>query len=187
MGIFANPRPRTYLLAAVLLAALIGIGLFASSEVQRRADVARPIEGVQMYADLSRNHVEGPMNYPQRPAVGGDHSRIWTNCGSYDQPVDEMETVHSLEHGAVWITYRPELGARQVQALKDLVGNRSYVVLSPFAEQPSPVAATAWGVQLLVESPDDVRLDAFLNKYIQGEQTPEPGAPCTGGSGGMDR
>lgn len=143
-----------------------------------------PIEGVQLYEDLSREHVTTEVAYDQSPPVGGDHSPVWTNCGIYTEPVEEMRAVHSMEHGAVWLTYRQELPAAEIRKLTELVSSRSYVVLSPYPGQTSPVMATAWGVQLALDTPDDPRLQSFLDTYVQGEQTPEPGAPCTGGVDG---
>ena len=70
----------------------------------------------------------------------------------------------------------------QVQRLTDLAGGNAYVLLSPFDGLPEqPIVASAWGLQLPLETADDPRLEQFLVKYQQGEQTPEPGAPCTGG------
>lgn len=142
------------------------------------------IEGVKLYEDLSREHVTTEVSYDQSPAVGGAHSPVWTNCGIYTEPVEEMRAVHSMEHGAVWLTYRPDLPATEIRELTELVSSRSYVVLSPYPGQSSPVTATAWGVQLALDTPADPRLQSFLSTYVQGEQTPEPGAPCTGGVDG---
>lgn len=139
------------------------------------------IEGVKFYENLSSEHVTTPVTYPQSPAVGGDHSARWTSCGIYTKPVEQMQAVHSMEHGAVWVTYRPDLPADQVQALTDLVGSNTYVLLSPYPGQEAPVTATAWGIQLTLDNASDERLPEFLRTYVQGEQTPEPGAPCTGG------
>ncbi len=55
----------------------------------------------------------------------------WLNCGIYDQPVLNENAVHALEHGAVWITYNPDLSADDVQKLRDLMPS-SYIVLSPY-------------------------------------------------------
>jgi hypothetical protein len=115
--------------------------------------------------------------------VGGDHDAAWLNCGVYTEPVPEENAVHSLEHGAVWITYEADLPADQVEALTDLVEGESYALLSPRDDMPAPVVASAWGLQLRVDDADDPRLAAFLVKYLQGEQTPEPGAACFGGVG----
>ncbi|MPZ29305.1 MAG: DUF3105 domain-containing protein, partial [Micromonosporaceae bacterium] len=47
----------------------------------------------------------------------------------------------------------------------------------------APVVASAWGKQLPLDSADDPRLKEFVRTFAQGPQTPEPGAPCTGGAG----
>ena len=88
--------------------------------------------------------------------------------------------MHSLEHGAVWVTYQPELPAADVATLKDALPG-TYTVLSPYPGQDAPVIASAWGHQLKLESADDPRLAEFIRTYRMGPQTPEPGAACTGG------
>ncbi|MDQ1060456.1 hypothetical protein QFZ23_004357 [Arthrobacter globiformis] len=142
------------------------------------------IEGVISYAGLSRNHVQTVVTYPQRPGVGGDHSPIWTNCGVYDRPVQETRAVHSLEHGAVWISYQPELPADDIAQLARLATNHSHVLVSPFPGQGSRIEATAWGKQLSVADPADPRLSAFIDAFQQGPQTPEAGETCSGGVNG---
>ncbi len=182
-------RRRTALITgtSVLVAAvLIGVTTIVIVGEQRRtaavADAAAgDISGVQTFTDLPATHVQQPVQYEQSPPVGGDHSGVWANCGTYTEPIANELAVHSLEHGAVWITYSPDLQAGQVRSLTGLVEGNDYALLSPFDDLPQPVIASAWGVQLALDSPDDPRLEQFLVKYQQGEQTPEPGAPCTGG------
>lgn len=141
------------------------------------------IEGVQSYEDLSREHVTSNVNYPQSPPVGGRHDAAWAECTGtvYDEPVPEENAVHSLEHGAVWVTYRPGMPEDQRQQLRDLVSGTDYRMLSPYPDQPSAVMATAWGKQLELDSADDPRLESFLDAYTLGPQTPEQGATCAGG------
>lgn len=171
------------LVAAVLIAvtAVVLVG-----EQRRQADVveaaAGDITGVQTFTDLSANHVLQPVQYEQTPPVGGDHAGAWANCGAYAEPIPSELGVHSLEHGAVWVTYSPDLPDEQVQRLTELAEGNAYVLLSPFdGLTGGPVVASAWGVQLPLETADDPRLEQFLVKYQQGPQTLEPGAPCTGG------
>jgi hypothetical protein len=134
------------------------------------------------YSNLSRDHVRGHINYPQNPPVGGPHNPVWQNCGFYSKPVRNEHAVHSMEHGAVWITYRPDLPKDQVEKLKSLT-QKSYVLASPYPGLPAPVVASAWGKQLRLNSANDPRLEQFVIDYSQGLQTPEPGAPCSGGVG----
>jgi hypothetical protein len=141
------------------------------------------IPGVQKFQGLSRRHTTHPVVYPQVPPVGGAHNPVLLNCGIYPSPVPVEHAVHSLEHGTVWITYRPDLPVDQVAGLRDLVRGKSYTLLSPYPRLPWPVVASAWGRQLRLGSASDPRLPRFLRVYRVGPQTPERGAPCSGGVG----
>lgn len=186
----SKPFPWGTVLGSVVLGALlVGIVGYAFAnqgegvrDLVRNPDAA--IEGVQVVSseELARNHVAGAVDYESVPPNGGDHNSVPQSCAVYDEPIAAEHAVHSLEHGAVWITYSSDLPAEQVQRLADLADGNAYVLLSPFDGLPEePVVASAWGTQLALETADDPRLEQFLVKYQQGEQTPEPGAPCTGG------
>jgi len=172
-----------------LVGATTAVLLSASREQAAEVEAANaPISGVEEFDDLSSRHVQDPAPSPQPtgdalPPVGGDHDPVWQNCGIYAQPVTTANAVHSLEHGAVWITYRPDIAADQLAALTNLAKDQTYLLLSPFPDLKSPVVLTAWGIQLELEDATDPRAEAFVQKYRQGEQTPEPGAPCDGGVG----
>jgi putative peptide zinc metalloprotease protein len=143
-----------------------------------------PPSGVQSYEVESRNHVKGVIAYEQNPPAGGDHAPIWQNCGFYDEPVRPEHAVHSMEHGAVWVTYRQDLLAPQeVLDLRKMAYRQIYMLVSPNPEQTSAVVATAWGNQLHLDSIDDPRLDQFVRAFRLGSQAPESGEACTGGIG----
>ncbi|HZY44457.1 MAG TPA: DUF3105 domain-containing protein, partial [Anaerolineae bacterium] len=91
--------------AAVISIVLIVVSLRSSSP-----QIAL-IDGVVQYDNLARGHSPSPQIYQEVPPVGGTHDPAWLNCGIYDQPVRTENAVHSMEHGAVWITYQPDLAA----------------------------------------------------------------------------
>jgi hypothetical protein len=174
------------LVAAAALAIVVPTAVVLSGAAQEKsaavAEAAAPIGGVKTYEVASANHVNTTVTYDQMPGVGGDHNPVWLNCGIYETPVPENNAVHSMEHGAVWITY-DGISDAEVSALKDTVGDKTYLILSPFPSQDGKIKLTAWGEQLSVDSADDPRIKTFITKYRQGPQTLEPGAPCTGGIG----
>jgi hypothetical protein len=116
------------------------------------------------------------------PGVGGDHADVWVNCGFYPEPQSEEQAVHSLEHGAVWIAYRPGLPDEQMSELQALAA-QPFTLVTPVEGLPADVVASAWGARLELDGVDDPRLLEFLEFFRQGPQTPEPGAPCTSGVG----
>lgn len=187
----AAERRRSFILygAAALAVALIAGAVFWAISTDDSNDVARTaegdIEGVQVFDYEGGNHVQGTVDYAETPPVGGDHNQVWLNCGVYTEPVPNEHAVHSLEHGAVWVTYQPDLAEDQVSTLEDALPD-TYTLLSPYEDLDSPIVISAWGHQLKVDSADDPRIAAFVEEYRQGEQTPEPGAACTGGTDGND-
>jgi hypothetical protein len=127
-------------------------------------------------------HVAGPITYRENPPMGGPHNVVWQNCGSYDFPIHNEHAVHALEHGAVWITYRPDLPSDQVQHLKD-VAAEDYMLLSPYPGLKSAVVASAWNHQIALDGATDPRLPAFIGRYKNNpDTTPELGASCAGGT-----
>ncbi|QIK68755.1 DUF3105 domain-containing protein [Nocardioides sp. HDW12B] len=168
--------------------AIIGAAAFAvidQNKENEAADAAgqAALEGVETFDDLGRDHVETAVEYPQTPSVGGDHNPVWQNCGFYDSEVAPENATHSLEHGAVWIGYAPDLADDQVTALEDIASQNDYVLVSPVEGMDSPVTLSAWGLQIGVDTVDDPAVEAFIEEYQQGPQTQEPGASCQGGVG----
>ena len=179
---------RTLLSGAVVALALVAAACGGTSKDSSSSGPTTTVNlasRVQQYPVPSRNHVQGRVTYPQTPPVGGDHNPVWMNCGVYSSPVVTEAAVHSMEHGAVWITYRPSLARAQVDKLVKLARGKPYVLLSPWTgdDLPSPVVASGWGLQLKADSADDPAIAAFVAAYAGGPQAPEPGAPCSGGFG----
>lgn len=149
-------------------------------------DVYSPytIPGVVHYQPIARMHdnalsiVNGDL-----PPPGGPHFERWQNCGIYTEPIETGYAIHSVEHGAVWITYHPDLPEDDIAYLQTVIRDDDYLLLSPYPGLRSPVVLTAWGVQLEVDSVNDNRIAHFIAHYRQGPTTPELGASCTDGVG----
>lgn len=128
-------------------------------------------------------HTEARIPYTENPGAGGPHHPVWQNCGAYTEELYDEHVVHSLEHGAVAITYRPgAIDAGDVEALTRRWGTHRYVILSPRDDLADPIVLTAWNRQLGLSEPDDPRIGIFVARYAEGPQAPESGAPCRGGT-----
>ncbi|MET7362974.1 DUF3105 domain-containing protein [Streptomyces sp. NPDC005562] len=140
-------------------------------------------DGEKVWGKLGRTHVTKTVDYPMTPPVGGDHNQVWMNCNGdvYKKPIPEMNAVHSLEHGAVWVTYNDKADPGDLKKLEAKVRATPYSLMSPVADQKDPVMLTAWAHQRTVDGADDPKVAQFFSTYVQGKQTPEPGAACTQG------
>lgn len=136
------------------------------------------VDGVETFTNTA-GHVETSVTYAQTPPAGGEHNPMWLNCGVYTQQVPSENAVHSMEHGAVWVTYDPSLSDAELATLTAKLPS-TYIVLSPFADLPSPIVLSGWNVQLKVDSADDPRIEEFLEEHWKSNSVPEPGASCVG-------
>ncbi|MCJ1696441.1 MULTISPECIES: DUF3105 domain-containing protein [Rathayibacter] len=171
---------RIWIVSLSALAILAIGGIVAVTVIGNQQIVeARNIDGLQTFEN-DADHVTGAVEYPQTPPAGGPHNAVWMNCGVYDQPVPNENAVHDLEHGAVWATYDPSLPQSEVDSLIAALPD-TYTVVSPYEGLESPIVLSAWDAQVAIDSPEDPRIDAFVERFWQASTAPEPGAPCTGG------
>ncbi|MET7615390.1 DUF3105 domain-containing protein [Streptomyces sp. NPDC005408] len=186
-------RIITIAVSGVVVAGLVGFGVYALNKEsdkkdQQAADAKAPVSGEKSWdvKKLGRTHVTKKVTYPMKPPVGGNHDQVWMNCNGdvYKEAVPDMNAVHSLEHGAVWVTYNDKAPAADVTKLSEKVKKTPYTLMSPVKDQAGAIMLSAWGKQLTVDSASDPRVSQFFTKYVQGAQTPEPGAACTNGLGG---
>ena len=171
----------------VILGAILVPGLLSDDDAKPGADPSGSVDTnslaqVQVYDVPPYVHVSDgvAVDYPQTPPVGGDHWNAWLECGVYGGEVPDEYAVHDLEHGSVWITYRPdEVDEAGVEALAEVLPQNG--IMSPYPTQEAPVVLTVWGAQLAVLGADDPRIALFLDKYDGGGTSPEAFSSCAGG------
>lgn len=155
------------------------------------ADPSANIDGIVKMDYAAGQHVMAPqrVGYDTSPPYGGPHDQYWATCTGtvYSSPIRVENAVHSLEHGAVWITYDPERIGSDIETLTDKVDGQPYTMLSPFPGSSAPISLQAWGRQLQVYDAQDKRITQFIAALRQNSNTsPEAGASCSTIPGGFD-
>jgi hypothetical protein len=178
-GLIAGAIAVAVFAAAVLTYAVVKVNESNADKI----DSADQIEGLQTFDYAAgQDHVTTPVQYEQSPPVGGPHDPNWADCtGSvYDVDIRHENAVHSLEHGAVWITYNPDdVSDADIATLSALVENKAGRMMSPYAGLDSPISVQAWGHQLKLDSASDKRIKQFADFLTLNDAfTPEPGASC---------
>lgn len=163
-----------------IVGALIGVAINYS---RNKASNAIP-DGVKNATFAGGQHDDLYTSWPDNPPFGGVHNNVWQNCGYYSEPIGTGHGVHSLEHGAVWITYQPNLPQDQVDKLKSLAESQNYLLVSPYPGLPAPIVLSAWGHQLQIQSASDSRINQFIKAFKNNSVNPppEPGALCSNGT-----
>ena len=158
VNVVAPQRPWGLIAAAVAVvvfaAAVIGYAVIQVNKANEgkveSVDEIAGITSVEYEAGPARG--APPWSTPSRRPIGGEHDPVWADCTGtvYDVDIRHENAVHSLEHGAVWITYDPEaLSEDEIATLAELAGE-SGRMLSPYegldsAGQPAVVGPPAEG------------------------------------------
>ncbi|WP_433611808.1 DUF3105 domain-containing protein [Prescottella agglutinans] len=197
----ATPRQLPWLtigavVAVVALIAVLAVNLVPKYQEKAEADKYAPsesnqdpstaIDGVVTVDYPAGVHIQPTQRvaYDQSPPFGGPHDAIWATCMStvYADPIRTENAVHSLEHGAIWITYNPDkvTDDQRQQLVERVEDNSGYMLMSPYPGLDTPISLQSWGHQLKLDTADDKRINQFitalrLNRY----EYPEVGASCS--------
>ena len=86
-------------------------------------------------------------DYKTSPATSGDHITVpfQQADGAYIEPAEQVNVVHSMEHGRLLIQYDPDLPEKQQLELRGLYDSMySAALLFPNPDMPYRVAVTTW-------------------------------------------
>ena len=190
-----QPRPWSaialFAVVGLVAVGIIGFGVYEAFKpgYDWRKD-AQSIQGIVDYNKTdptlvkSGQHQWGPITYKQSPPVAGPHNYSWMRCEGdvYTSPIHNEHALHSLEHGAIWITYRPDLPQAEVDTLAAKVRGNDFMFMSPYPGLDKAISLQAWGWQLKLDKANDPRIDHFI-KALRQNASSEMGASCNQASG----
>ncbi len=134
---------------------------------------------VQSHAIDASPHVAAcsPVTYSTNPPTSGPHYPIWAAFKTYTSPVPRGYWVHSLEHGAVVISYNCPAGCdaelANLQAFLDaqladplcVAPLKNRFIVTPDPKLDVLFAASAWGFSLRSDCFDLQALAGFIAQY----------------------
>ena len=128
----------------------IGIGVLILGALGFLIRLAsRPGPGV-FYPEVGSDHIaltdSLPKPYNSNPPSSGAHYPSPANWGVYEYEVNDRFFLHNLEHGGVWIAYRPSVATSTVDKLKAIVKefDGSKIVMGPRSSNDADVALVSW-------------------------------------------
>ena len=185
-GLFAGWLVGFALVAASCGLSPAGDDLQGSADGEACPDVVRPAPaalelGVVVESDSDgTTHVLCDVEYTTSPPTSGSHFPVWQACGFYTEPIRDETAVHSMEHGAVWIAYDPDLPVAEVDAISALVSTDGHYLAAPYPGLENPIVLSAWQRQVAVERISDSAAAAFIATQLGrvSETAPEAGVTC---------
>lgn len=158
--------------------ALVVVGFFAFAIANKEPEKPRP--GLA-HEDKGRTHVQSKEYGGDEPPTSGDHASplAWQ---VYDQEVPDANVIHNMEHGGVYISYRPDLPKDQIAKIKALF-SKPYLnakfspikaVVAPRAEDKAPIVMSSWTRSESFQTFDEAKMIEYYLANIG--KSPEPGA-----------
>jgi len=131
-------------LGVIVVAGWFGIQAITPEPLQEDYSRVMPLEGSSHVNEGTR------VTYESNPPTSGNHWSTPLRDGIYDTEKPDEGAIHGLEHGRIWITYKPTIGQKAITALKDALKGQSGIVMNPRAANDTDIALAAW-----------MRLDTF--------------------------
>lgn len=131
-----------YWLAAVCLiigGIAFGFSYFTKQSLQNLPGLSVPDQG--------REHVVGTNHppYNSNPPVSGWHDSSPAEWGVYKEELPDEVLIHNLEHGGIWISYKPGISPELVEKLENFYkewGRKT--IVTPRAANDTDVTLAAW-------------------------------------------
>ena len=159
--------------------------------------VSSPVEGTVDFDIVGREQIASGTSgsgYNSSPPSSGPHWPNPAKNGVYDDPLPDEQVIHNMEHGHVWLAYRPNksgspseegspeanlkpgVSEEEISKLKELVNDDDWkVIMTPRAKNETKIALVAWGRVLKMDEVDYNKIEDFIRTYRNRgpEKTPE--------------
>jgi len=173
------------LLVWFLVILVVGGGIYWFAKGSREKIAERKIYAVEI-SDQGRNHIDVGAPHPaynSNPPTSGWHYEEWESKGVYKEQQPDEGLIHNLEHGYIWISYRPDTSSKIIEQLESFYSFGRKIIVEPRKENDKTIALAAWNWldkfdPAYSNSLDDAelkRIGDFISAYIN--QGPEPNAP----------
>lgn len=157
---------------------LVGVGVWfftKSSSSVKPEDSSKPeavstsVLGTVDYDIVSRDHIAqgtSGSGYNSNPPSSGVHWQGPAKNGFYDSDLRDEQLIHNLEHGHIWIAYKPDVEDEIKNKLKEITQKEDWkVVVTPREANDSKIALVAWGRVLKMDEPDYKKAEDFITTY----------------------
>ncbi len=118
------------------------------------------------------------VTYNSNPPTSGPHYDQTARSGFRTEEISDGHIIHNLEHGDIWISYRPGVSEEVKDQLRQF--GSAKVIITPRSDNETDIALAAWGRLDVFDLEDDLvpeqRIEDFIKRYIGRGPERVPGA-----------
>ncbi len=98
------------------------------------------------FSNQGQEHISNGAAHPDynsNPPTSGWHYAKPADERFYDKELPDEQLIHNLEHGDIWIAYKPDLSKEMTKQLKSFAGFMA--IVTPRVKNDTDIALVAWG------------------------------------------
>lgn len=154
----------------------ISVGLLAIMFMLKAPEPPRP--GIAR-ADHKGGHVASKKYGGDEPPTSGDHAST-VSWGIHDTEVADVNVLHNLEHGGVYISYRPDIPADEIKKIEHLFSvpsskdkfDPAKSVVAPRAANKANIVVSSWNrSETFASFNKDIMYEYYIRNF---NKSPEP-------------
>jgi hypothetical protein len=157
---------KLLLVYVLVVGVVMGLGfwLFKSSQVQQENLPGQLFEN-QGQEHLTQGSTDHPP-YSSNPPTSGSHWPQPANWGAYPVTQPDEQLVHNLEHGGIWISYKPDkVDQNTINLLNDFAKRYPLIIVEPREKNDAPISLVAWRRLQNLDQYDESAILRFIEAY----------------------
>lgn len=169
-------RFRNFGITGIILVAVgFGLYLLLQNSGPKNEDQSRSVSILE-----ARHITPGSAlpEYSSNPPTSGAHYAQTARSGFREEVIPDQNIIHNLEHGDIWISYRPGISDAAKEELKQF--GAAKVIITPREANETDIALAAWGRLDTFNLEDDAlpieRIEDFIKRYTNRGPERVPGA-----------
>lgn len=155
---------------------ILTVGFIVTVVALKEPEAPRP--GV-VQDDNGGGHVESKEYDGDEPPTSGDHANtvLW---GVHKEEVADVNVLHNLEHGGIYISYRPDIPKEDIKQIEQLFSlpssrtdfNPSKAVVAPRAANKANIVLSSWNRNQTFTSFNEEEMYDYYVRNLN--KSPEP-------------
>lgn len=156
--------------------AMLVLAFFAVVVIFKSPEAPRP--GVS-HDDKGGGHVATKVYGEDAPPVSGEHSTT-AAWGIHKEEVADVNVLHNLEHGGIYISYQPDIPEEEIKKIEQLFSlpssrgefNPAKAVVAPRAANKEKIVVSSWNRSEVFQEFDEAAMYEYYVRNIG--KSPEP-------------
>ncbi len=163
-----------YIIVAVIILGAVGYATTKKTPVEKRTGTEQPDKGRSHLRPTDVVNYGGP-----EPPTSGSHGEP-VNKGVYTRELPDRNIIHNLEHGYVYISYRPDIPKKEVDEMTALFfapfSDKNFaptkIIMAPRTADASPIIMSSWRRSLKLDKFDKQTMIDYYKTNVS--KSPEP-------------